>query len=74
MGAELYVSLNAVKTHTRQLYRKLGATSRADAVARALGQNAITWVIVRLTAQTAASVRHAEAQRGFYRELPDPPK
>jgi ATP/maltotriose-dependent transcriptional regulator MalT len=34
-GARLYVSLNTVKTHTRELYRKLGATSRSDAVARA---------------------------------------
>jgi LuxR family transcriptional regulator, maltose regulon positive regulatory protein len=34
-GARLYISLNTVKTHTRELYRKLGATSRADAVASA---------------------------------------
>ena len=34
-GARLYISLNTVKTHTRELYRKLGATSRADAIARA---------------------------------------
>ena len=27
--------MNTVKTHTRELYRKLGVTSRADAVARA---------------------------------------
>ena len=35
IGARLYISLNTVKTHTRELYRKLGASSRADAVARA---------------------------------------
>ena len=35
IGAKLYISLNTVKTHTRELYRKLGATSRADAVAHA---------------------------------------
>jgi LuxR family transcriptional regulator, maltose regulon positive regulatory protein len=35
IGAELYISLNTVKTHTRELYRKLGATSQAEAVARA---------------------------------------
>ena len=34
-GEQLYISLNTVKTHTRELYRKLGATSRAEAVARA---------------------------------------
>ena len=35
IGARLYISLNTVKTHTRELYRKVGASSRADAVARA---------------------------------------
>jgi ATP/maltotriose-dependent transcriptional regulator MalT len=34
IGAQLYISLNTVKTHSRELYRKLGATSRAEAVAR----------------------------------------
>ena len=32
---QLYISLNTVKTHTRELYRKLGASSRAEAVAQA---------------------------------------
>ena len=35
VGAQLYISLNTVKTHARELYRKLGATSHAEAVARA---------------------------------------
>ncbi len=35
VAARLYISLNTVKTHTRELYRKLDATSRAGAVARA---------------------------------------
>jgi LuxR family maltose regulon positive regulatory protein len=35
IGATLYISLNTVKTHTRELYRKLGASSRTDAVAQA---------------------------------------
>ena len=35
IGAQLYISLNTVKTHTHEPYRKLGASSRADAVARA---------------------------------------
>ena len=35
IGAELYISLNTVKSHSRELYRKLGAASKAEAVARA---------------------------------------
>jgi LuxR family maltose regulon positive regulatory protein len=35
IAAELYVSYNTVKTHTRAIFRKLGAASRAEAVARA---------------------------------------
>ena len=35
IGVRLYISMNTVKTHARELYRKLGVTSRADAVARA---------------------------------------
>ncbi|HST54726.1 MAG TPA: LuxR C-terminal-related transcriptional regulator [Solirubrobacteraceae bacterium] len=39
IGAELFVSLNTVKTHLRGIYRKLGVNGRADAVeqARRLG-------------------------------------
>ena len=35
IGAQLYLSVNTVKTHMRVLYRKLGVTSRAEAVGRA---------------------------------------
>jgi LuxR family maltose regulon positive regulatory protein len=35
IGRELFVSANTVRSHTRAIYRKLGVTSRADAVARA---------------------------------------
>jgi LuxR family maltose regulon positive regulatory protein len=35
IGAELYVSFNTVRTHTRVIFSKLGVTSRAEAVARA---------------------------------------
>lgn len=34
IGKKMYVSPNTVKTHTRAVYRKLGVSSRADAVAR----------------------------------------
>ena len=35
IGTQLYLSVNTVKTHTRSLYRKLGASSREEAVTRA---------------------------------------
>jgi LuxR family maltose regulon positive regulatory protein len=35
IGAELYLSLNTIKTHTRNIYLKLGAGGREEAVARA---------------------------------------
>jgi LuxR family transcriptional regulator, maltose regulon positive regulatory protein len=35
IGAELYVSLNTIKSHTRSIFRKLGASTREQAVARA---------------------------------------
>jgi len=39
IASELHVSRNTVKTHTASIYRKLGVTSRADAVdvARSVG-------------------------------------
>jgi len=35
VGAELYVSPNTVKTHTQAIYRKLGVSTRQDAVVQA---------------------------------------
>jgi LuxR family maltose regulon positive regulatory protein len=35
IGAELYLSLNTIKSHTRSIFRKLGVTTREQAVARA---------------------------------------
>jgi LuxR family maltose regulon positive regulatory protein len=34
IGQELFLSANTVKTHTRAIYRKLGASTRAEAVER----------------------------------------
>jgi ATP/maltotriose-dependent transcriptional regulator MalT len=36
IGRELYLSHNTIHSHTRSIYRKLGASSRADALQRAL--------------------------------------
>jgi len=36
LAAEQFVSLNTIKTHLRNVYRKLGAASRSDAVDRAM--------------------------------------
>ena len=35
IGAELVVSLNTIETHTRNVYLKLGAAGRDEAVPRA---------------------------------------
>ena len=35
IGGALYISFNTVKTHTKNIYRKLGVSQREDAVARA---------------------------------------
>ena len=42
IAQELYLSHNTVKTHSRSLYRKLGATSRAEAVRRAVEVGLLT--------------------------------
>jgi LuxR family maltose regulon positive regulatory protein len=34
IGSELFISLNTVKGHVRNIFRKLGVATRADAVAR----------------------------------------
>ena len=34
IGQELFVSANTVKTHTQAIYRKLGVSSRTEAVAQ----------------------------------------
>ena len=45
IAAELFCSVNTVKTHQRHLYTKLGASSRTEAVTRAtaLGMLAPIW-------------------------------
>lgn len=36
IGTELFISVNTVKSHVRSIYRKLAATNRREAIARAL--------------------------------------
>ena len=35
IGGALYISFNTVKTHSKNIYRKLGVSQRADAITRA---------------------------------------
>ncbi len=42
IARELYLSHNTVHTHTRSIYRKLGVSSRADAVAQARHRGLLT--------------------------------
>lgn len=35
IGEQLYVSQNTIKTHARAIYRKLGVSTRHDAITRA---------------------------------------
>ena len=42
IGQELYLSFNTVHSHVKSLYRKLGVSSRAEAVARATDEPSIT--------------------------------
>ena len=51
IAAELFVSINTVKTHVRAAYRRIGAKSRSQAVIWALGQG--------LGPQTEATVADA---------------
>ena len=66
IGAQLYISLNTVKSHARELYRKLGATSRTEVVARAEALGLLEasqspgWSWAH-SAQMAADVRHARS-------------
>jgi LuxR family maltose regulon positive regulatory protein len=41
IAAKLYLSPNTVRTHIRAIYRKLGVSSRAEAVARATAHGLI---------------------------------
>ncbi|MDY7105643.1 MAG: helix-turn-helix transcriptional regulator [Actinomycetota bacterium] len=38
IAAELYVSVNTVKTHVKHIFRKLGASSRDEVLAHARAQ------------------------------------
>ena len=44
IGSELFLSFNTVHTHVKSVYRKLGVSSRAEALARAREQSLLTQV------------------------------
>ena len=47
IGARLYVSRNTVKTQAISVYRKLGVSSRSEAIARAAELGLVEDVVVR---------------------------
>ena len=60
MAAELYLSLNTIKTHTRALYRKLGVQSRHAAIEEARRRQLI---------ESHRSVRRRPATRAHARPM-----
>ena len=42
IGRELYLSFNTVHSHVKSVYRKLGVSSRAEAVERARSERLLT--------------------------------
>ncbi len=47
IGRELYVSHNTVHSHVRSIYRKLGVSSRAEALERSLELRLFTQAVPR---------------------------
>jgi len=43
IGESLYVSINTIKTHFRSIYRKLGVSSRDEALERARERGIVNW-------------------------------
>ena len=48
IGRELFLSPNTIRSHTRALYRKLGVSSRSDAVARAIAVGLLGQLITQV--------------------------
>jgi LuxR family maltose regulon positive regulatory protein len=70
IAAELFVSTNTLKTHVQRIYRKLGVSSRVEAIAEArrLG------VLCRLAPSIARAERRGRTERSTLGALPSWPQ
>lgn len=55
---ELHVSLNTLRTHTRRIYTKLGATSRRHTLRHATEAAGLAWSAPRPEITALAPVQH----------------
>jgi LuxR family maltose regulon positive regulatory protein len=61
IGDELYLSPNTIKSHTRAIYRKLGVSSRQQAIQRAQERGLLLWRACRSGRQSTRSMRLANS-------------
>ena len=67
IGARLYVSRNTVKTQAISVYRKLGVSSRSDAI-----EHAVQLGLVAVPSETASALSGSHPRRVRWRHLLSP--